>query len=244
MIDFGFNEKFAIITGGNRGIGKAIAETLLRYNAEVLITSTGNKPTWCYKYTKSHHEILDFTAPGSLKAFLSKLASYDRIDILVNNAGIHIPQPVDQIEDEDWVRVIKINLFGPMALIRGVVSRMKLAHRGWIINIGSIAGITSNPGSNAYSASKSGLIGLTRASALDLAPFNILINTLCPGITQTDMVDTILTSTQKDVFKKSIPMRRFANVQEIANMAVFLCSAKNTYITGQAIIVDGGKTIQ
>jgi NAD(P)-dependent dehydrogenase (short-subunit alcohol dehydrogenase family) len=121
---------------------------------------------------------------------------------------------------------------------------MKSKKSGKIVNISSIAGLVSKPGSGAYSTSKSGLIGLTRASALDLAPYNILVNALCPGPTKTDMLEEILSKEQRKSIKECIPLKRFATVEEIANFAVLLCSDLNTYITGQTIVVDGGSTTQ
>lgn len=244
MMRFDFRGKTAIVTGGSRGIGRAIAEALLRLDCRVIVTSTKAAPAWCKDHPHCVHKVLDFLDGRSIVSFLSEVASMDAIDVLVNNAGIHIPQPVYDIDEAAWDKVLKVNLYGPMRMMRAVTPKMKSARKGSIVNVSSIAGIVSKPGSNAYSASKSGLIGLTRASALDLAPYNVLVNALCPGTTQTDMVETVLTEKQKNAFKMSIPLGRLARVEEIANFAVFLCSDLNTYITGQTIIVDGGVTAQ
>ena len=116
------------------------------------------------------------------------------------------------------------------------------AKEGKILNISSVAGIISKPGQSSYSASKSGLIGLTRSCALDLAPHNVLVNALCPGTTQTPMVESVLSKEQKKDILINIPMNRFATITEIANFGVFLCSDMNTYMTGQTVVVDGGFT--
>lgn len=244
MMGFYFRGKTAIITGGSRGIGKAIAESLLRSNCRVIATSTGVAPVWCKDYPYCIHKEVDYLDEESIASFLSEVASMDVIDVLVNNAGIHIPQPVYDIDEAAWDKVLKVNLYGPMRMMRAVTPKMKSVRKGRIVNVSSIAGVVSKPGSGAYSASKSGLIGLTRASALDLAPYNVLVNALCPGTTQTDMVEAVLTEEQKNAFKMNIPLGRFACVEEIAHFVVFLCSDMNTYITGQTIIVDGGATVQ
>jgi 3-oxoacyl-[acyl-carrier protein] reductase len=244
MMNFDFKDKIAIVTGGNRGIGKAISEALLCLDCRVIITSTGNCPDWCKKYRCCEHRRIDFLDPISVENFSDEIISMVSIDILVNNAGIQIPQPVYELNEEDWDKVLKINLYGPMQMTRAVTPKMKVSAKGRVLNISSIAGIISKPGQSAYSASKAGLIGLTRSSALDMAPYNVLINALCPGPTSTDMVENLLTESQKKAIKDNIPLGRFARVEEIANYALFLCSDLNTYITGQTIIVDGGALAQ
>ncbi len=244
MMKIDFTGKTAIVTGGSRGIGRAIAEILLKLNCSVIITSTGTVPLWCKDFSKCSHKTVNFVDEASIRKFLNEVTSLKKTDVLVNNAGIHIPQPVYDIKETDWDKVLKINLYGPMRMMRAIIPKMKKVRQGRIVNVSSIAGLVSKPGSGAYSASKSGLIGLTRASALDLAPYNIIVNALCPGHTQTDMVETVLSEDQKESLRLMIPLKRFAKVEEIANFAVFLCSDINTYITGQTIVVDGGVTIQ
>lgn len=244
MIDFDFSEKTVIVTGGSRGIGRAIAEGILRRGGRVLITSTGEAPSWCAQYRLCSHLGMDFLNEASVVASIDVIASMNRIDVLVNSAGIHAPQAVCEITESDWERVLRVNLHGPMRVMRAAAPRMKAARSGRIVNIASMSGVVSKRCSGAYSASKSGLIGLTRASALDLAPYNVLVNALCPGTTQTDMVETVLTEEQKSEFRAGIPLGRFATVNEIANFAMFLGSDLNTYITGQTIVVDGGVTAQ
>lgn len=244
MMEIDFRGKVAIVTGGSRGIGKAIAESLLRLNCRVIITSTGDVPSWVFGYQNCECKTLNLLQEESISEFAAWIGSLTRIDALVNNAGTHIPQPVGEIDNTDWDNVLRINLYGPMRMVKAVASKMKTAGAGRIVNVSSMSGLVSKPGSCAYSASKSGLIGFTRASALDLAPYSILVNALCPGTTQTDMVETVLSESEKQEFVKSIPLGRFATVEEIANFAVFLCSDLNTYITGQTIVVDGGVTAQ
>ncbi len=241
---FDFKNKKVLITGASRGIGRSIAELFLTMGAEVTITGRGKPPDWMKRYKNCRYKKVDFRVKKNFTAFLKDLASWPSLDILINNAGIHIPEPIDGIKDDSWEQIMDVNLNAPMRITREASAKMKRAKSGRILNVSSIAGLVSKPGSDAYSASKSGLIGLTRASALDLAPYNCLVNALCPGHTQTDMIDTVLNAQQKEEFKKNIPMGRFADPSEIARFAVFLCSSFNTYITGQTIVVDGGVTIQ
>lgn len=244
MVKYDFSGKTAIVTGASRGIGKAIADKLLELNCEVVITSTGESPDWNKKYQKCLHRQVDFLSQRSVDAFLEEIDSMGNIDVLVNNAGIHIPQAIYDLDDQCWDKILRVNLYGPMQLMRKISKKMKAIKRGKIVNISSIAGLVSKPGSNAYSASKAGLIGLTRASALDLAPYGVLVNALCPGPTQTDLVERVLSQEQRKEIESAIPLKRFAKPEEIANVAVFLCSDLNTYLTGATIVVDGGLTIK
>lgn len=244
MITLDFTGKTAIVTGGSRGIGRAVAEALLKLNCSVCITSTQvNAPSWTQHYDNCKYIKLDLVKSRTITSFYKKISSLNKIDILVNNAGIQIPEAIYAITEEGWYKVLEVNLYGPMRLMRYVAKRMKKAKSGRIVNISSISAIISKQNSSAYSASKCGLIGLTRGCALDLAADGILVNALCPGYTETDMMNTV-SKKHRNIFKNSVPLGRFASVDEIANFVVFLCSDLNTYITGQAIVVDGGVTIQ
>lgn len=238
-----FSGKHAVVTGASRGIGEAIARTLLELGGAVTITSTGRRPDWLSNYADADHIQLDFQDPVSIRAFFVELERGSPIDILINNAGIHQPEPVDQITTEAWDRIFEVNLRGPMQTTRYVSAQMKRRRSGRIVNIASIAGTVCKENAAAYSTSKLGLIGFTRSSALDLAPFGILVNSVSPGTTQTEMVERVLTEEQRKRFLAGIPLGRFANPQEIATCAVFLASDLNSYMTGQNIIVDGGTVI-
>lgn len=242
---FDFSSKTAVITGGSRGIGRAIAEALLSFGCKIIITSTASRaPKWLPVDGAADHRHLDFCDQASIDAFLAQLNGVDNIDILVNNAGAHSPQTVTEIDEASWNKLFRINVVGPMLLMRSIGQRMKERKNGRIVNVGSIAGTVCKPNSGAYAASKMALIGLTRAGAIDFAPYNVLVNTLCPGTTQTEMVEKILSDAEKKHFLRNVPLGRFAEPAEIANFAVFLASDLNTYITGQTIIVDGGTAIQ
>jgi 3-oxoacyl-[acyl-carrier protein] reductase len=242
MIDF--SGKIAIVTGGTRGIGKAIVSLLNEHGCEVIYTGTDPRSSGSFQYCR--YEGLDLSSLSSVSRFQSEVVSVlPHIDILINNAGINIIEPIQEIDDGNWERVIKINLSGAMRLMRCCVKKMMEAgNSGKILNISSIFGVVSREKRNSYTASKAGLVGLTRSSALDLAQKGILINALCPGFTNTELTASILSQYEMRRLAQDIPLSRFAEVDEIAKIAVFLCSDMNTYMTGQTIIADGGFVAQ
>lgn len=235
-----FEEKTALVTGSTRGIGKSIADLLAELGCRVIYTGTSEES----KCKQGHTYLqLDLSDDESIAAFLKKLEDVPSIDILVNNAGTNKIDPIYELKQCDWDKIIKVNLTGSMLLTKEVSKKMiSNKCQGRILNISSIFGLVSKAKRNSYSASKSAVIGLTRASALDLAPYNILVNVLCPGFTRTDLTASILSKQDMEDLCKEIPLERFANESEIAQTAVFFCSDLNTYITGQAIVVDGGFT--
>ncbi len=162
--------------------------------------------------------------------------------MIVNNAGINDINDIDKITDDEIERAMQTNLVSPMMLLRAFVPQMKLQNYGRIVNIGSIWGIVSKRGRVVYSATKHGIHGLTKTLAVELAEYNILVNTVCPGFTLTEL--TKKNNTDEEIAKISlnIPMGRMAESEEIASMVCYLVSDKNTYATGQLIAVDGGFT--
>jgi len=238
-----FRGRRALVSGASRGIGEAIARTLLDLGASVAVTSTGSAPAWIAGYPNATYFDLDFGRPATVGEFFRRVEPFGPLDVLVNNAGIHQPQSVDEITDAAWEAIFEVNLRGPMQLMRHFAAQMKSRRSGRIVNVASIAGTVCKRGAGAYSSSKLGLVGFTRAAAIDLAPFGVLVNAVSPGTTQTEMVERILAEEQKRTFVAGIPMGRFARPQEIANAVVFLASDLNTYITGQNLIVDGGTVI-
>jgi len=242
-----FKNKTAIITGATRGIGEGIANSLWGLGCNIIVTGTGMETKLSkriIKKTRFKYLQLDFLNPKSLNKFLDYIKKLKNIDILVNNAGICINQPIDEIREENWRKVLQVNLTGPMILMKIVAKIMKKKKKGKILNISSIFGVVSKETRNAYSASKTGIIGLTRATSLDLAKYNILVNALCPGFTLTKLTKSVLGRAGIVKIRKTIPLQRLAKVDDIANVALFLCSYLNTYVTGQTIIADGGFTIQ
>jgi 3-oxoacyl-[acyl-carrier protein] reductase len=242
MIDF--TNKIAVVTGGTRGIGKCIVEMLAEAGCTVVFTGTHSDGERCDR-PNIRFEPLNMLDDTSMQGFCRRIsAKYSCIDILINNAGINRIEPIDEIRQDNWDAILKVNLTGAMQVTRCVASIMKHAKAGGkIVNISSIFGIVSKEKRNSYSASKAGLIGLTRACALDLAPDNILVNALCPGFTKTELTASVLSEEQRVALAAEVPLQRFAEVEEIARVALFLASEFNTYITGQAITADGGFTI-
>lgn len=238
-----FSGKTAIVTGGTRGIGKCITRQLLDAGCDVIYTGTGKPDP---ELRAARFAQLNLSDTASIERFVQEVvAPHPGIDILVNNAGINKIEPVDEITDDDWEKILTVNLTGAMRMTRAVSKNMKLHGKGGrILNLSSIFGVVSKARRDAYSASKTGLIGLTRASALDLAPDSILVNAICPGFTMTELTKTILSKQDREVLKSEVPLGRFAEVDEIARAALFLCSPANTYITGQTLVVDGGFTIR
>jgi 3-oxoacyl-[acyl-carrier protein] reductase len=236
--------KKAIVTGGTRGIGKSIVSKMIDSGCKVIYTGTNEKPKSTIKNTI--YKQLDLSDKKSINQFINDvIKESDKIDILVNNAGINIIESIDKINFDNWQKILSINLTSPMCLMREISKIMrKYRIRGKILNISSIFGYVSKSKRSSYSASKFGLIGLTKSASLDLAPYNVLVNALCPGFTLTELTKSILSDNDINRLKSQIPLGRFAKVEEIANVALFLCSDLNTYITGQTIIVDGGFTSQ
>lgn len=219
--------KLALVTGGSRGIGKAIVDKLTESGAVVTYTSTNE---------------LDFSDDKSVKNYIDKIKDID-FDILINNAGICINNSIEDISYEDFDKVQKVNLYGPFKITQAVCRNMKKKGYGRIVNISSIKGTGSSERRLSYTTSKSGLNGMTRTMAMDLAKDGILVNTISPGFTNTELTDSMLTQFDKDYLTERIPMNRFGEVEDIANLVNFFVSDLNTYVTGQDIIIDGGYSV-
>lgn len=216
----------ALVTGASRGIGKAVAAKL---------HSDG------YDVTTPSHTELDLANVESIDFFCREHQN-ETFDVLVNNAGVNDVHSVEDITEEELVRMTQINLLAPLRLIRGLVPNMKKHHYGRIVNIGSIWGLTGKPGRTVYAATKHGIHGITQTLAVELAPYNILVNTVCPGFTLTDLTRKNNTPEQIEDISNDIPVGRMAQPEEQAAVICFLAEECNTYITGQQIAVDGGYT--
>jgi len=243
-----FENKTVVVTGGTRGIGAATVEAFLESGARVYATGTDlqvlNELNESAKSKTKPVEYLylDFTLPDSVSECLGILSKLDRIDVLVNNAGVNKINPIDEIAEEDWDWINAVNLRGPFLITKMLAKKMKEQKSGRIVNISSIFGVVSKEKRAAYSTTKWGLIGLTKAIALDLAPDNILVNVVSPGFVDTELTRRVLGEEGIDELVGKIPQLRLANCKEIAKTVLFLASEHNTYITGQNIIVDGGFT--
>jgi 3-oxoacyl-[acyl-carrier protein] reductase len=242
---FDFRGTTALVTGGSRGIGRAIALAMLAGGGSVVVTSTHEAPPeWIRDWPAATHVRLDMLDERSIAIFLERIdTNAARIDILVNNAGVHELTPIDDFSAAVWERIHRVNVLGPTRLISHFALPMKAHGYGRVVNIASIAGDVCKPDASAYASSKLALIGLSRSVAADLAPHGILVNAVSPGTTRTEMVDRSLSPERQRTLIGRIPLGRFAEVEEVAVVAAFLASRLNTYITGQNIVVDGGTSI-
>ena len=219
-------EKTALITGSTGGIGKYLVSSL---KEDVTVVSPTRKE-------------LDLSSNSSINNYISSLDI--PIDIIVNCAGIHKAGNCEDLTEYDFQNVLQINLIAPFQIISGLAKGMKERKYGRILNISSIWSVIAKEKRSIYSASKSGLDGLTRTLALELAPFNILVNSIAPGYVDTKMIQLYNSEKELEKIKKIIPLGRFAKPNEIGELAKFMCSEKNSYITGQIIPIDGGYTTQ
>ena len=232
-IDFKYQN--VLITGGTRGIGQQIAQDMATLGASVTITGTKKR----YESNGIKCIPVNFLDNASTENFIKEI-SEQTFDVCVNNAGINKIDPFCEVKEQDWNDIMKVNLTAPFLIQQAVCKNMLKQGYGKIVNISSIWGTVSIPHRASYSASKFGLRGLTMASAAELAQYNILINTVSPGFTLTDLTKQILGEQGIEDLTKQIPMRRMAEVEEISRVVLFMCSKLNTYISGQNIIVDGG----
>ena len=241
-----FTNKTVIVTGGTRGIGASLANAFCLTGAKVLITGTKNEDDVNLDISNHknnvHYHQLDLLSNESVQQFLYAVNKLDKVDVLINNAGVNKIKTISEISEEDWDWINAVNLKGPFLLSRNVSEKMKQQESGKIINIASIFSVVSKEKRAAYSTTKWGLIGFTKAVALDLAPFNVLVNAVSPGFVDTALTRRIIGPKNIKKLVETIPQKRLANTDEIANVVLFLCSDLNTYITGQNIIVDGGFT--
>ena len=186
---------------------------------------------------------MDLAYSSSIRSYLKKYSD-TKIDILVNNAGINIVSELSDIKDEEWDQVLSVNLKAPRIILQIIVEKMKESKWGRVVNVGSLYSHISREGRGSYTASKSALRGLTQTWALELAPFNILVNMVCPGFVLTDLTKETNTPEQLEEITNSIPIKKLADPKDIAEVVFFLASDRNNYITGQSIIVDGGYLCQ
>jgi NAD(P)-dependent dehydrogenase (short-subunit alcohol dehydrogenase family) len=249
---FDLSGRVALVTGGSKGLGKAMARGFAEAGANVVISSRHDdelKAAAAEIVAGLNVQCATIVADMNQRADVARLASeavkqFGRIDILVNNAGSNTPQQIDQITDEAWDRIIELNLTSCMAMSRALVPQMKERKWGRIIHISSIMGLASKEGRNSYSATKSALIGLARASALDLGDYNITVNCIAPGPFLTDLPGKMLSDAEKQVFATRTALGRWGNPRELAGPALLLASEAGSYITGQVITVDGGCLIK
>jgi 3-oxoacyl-[acyl-carrier protein] reductase len=240
------SDQAAIVTGASRGIGRAIALQLAREGAHIAAISrsveSASAPaaeiTACGVTFRPY--AVDISSSEAVSAAVEKIAAdFGRIDILVNNAGITRDGLLMRMEDAAWQEVLQTNLSGAFYWTRAVSRHMIKARQGRILNVSSVIGLHGNAGQANYAAAKAGLIGLTKSTAKELASRGVTCNALCPGFIRTDMTDA-LPAELKTRLLENIPLKRFGEPVDIAHLAAFLCGPGGSYITGQALSVDGG----
>jgi len=238
--------KIALITGGTRGIGKAIAERFLEAGASVILTGTDAAEIDRLNSANTTERVsylqLNFNDQASVAAFVIRLNDFDRIDVLINNAGINKIALNTETTDEDFDLLHNVNVKGPYVLCREVSKLMKKNGYGRIVNITSIWSAITRPGRSIYTTNKNAVAGLTKTLAIELGKYDILVNSVGPGFTLTELTATTNTTEELQKITELIPMNRMAQPVEIANVILFLSSNLNSYLTGQNIIVDGGYT--
>lgn len=241
------NGKVALVTGASRGIGRAIAVELAKQGANVAVNYSGSE-------AKANEVVDEIKALGreaiaiqsnvgdsdSVQNMVKEVIStFGTVDILVNNAGITRDNLLMRMKEDEWDDVININLKGVFNCTKAVTRQMMKQRSGRIINIASIVGVSGNPGQANYVAAKAGVIGLTKTTAKELASRNITVNAIAPGFITTDMTDKLPEEVKTEMLKQ-IPLAKFGEPKDIANVVLFLASEHSNYMTGQTLHVDGG----
>lgn len=245
---FDLSGRVALVTGGSKGLGKAMARGLAECGADVMICSRKEEELAAAKAeieeglnVRVEYRVTDMLNRKEVDALAAEtLSTFGKVDILINNAGSNRPQPIDEIEDEVWDEIIELNLTSIMRLTRALVPQMKERKWGRVIHISSVLGVGSKPARNAYSATKSSLIGFAKASALDLGPHGVTVNCIGPGPFLTDLPMSLLSEAEKEEFAQMTALHRWGEPRELAGPAVMLASDAGSYITGEILLVDGG----
>jgi len=240
------NGEIALVTGATRGIGESIADEFAKTGAMVIGTATTKEGAENISNRLSsadldgHGIVLDIANTEQISETIKTLKQSDLMpSILVNNAGISLENLLMRIKEEEWEKVIAINLSSAFYLSKAVIGSMLKNRHGRIINIGSVQGSTGAPGHSHYSAAKAGLIGLTKSLAQEVGSRNITVNAISPGYVSTDMTKDIDEEMNQSLLEQ-IPLKRFGKPIDIAKTAIYLASSSGSYITGETINVNGG----
>jgi len=240
----------ALVTGGSRGIGRALALAFADAGAEVMICGRQVKDLEAAADElrgttgrRIEFEVADLSCREQAERLADQaVQKMGGIDILVNNAGYNVVQSIDAVEDTTWDGLLELNLSSCMALTRALAPGMKERRWGRVIHISSIMALASTAGRNAYSATKAALVGLAKASALDLGPFQVTVNCIAPGPIATEMPMSILSQEQQDQLANRTALGRWGKPEELQGVALLLASEAGAYITGSVFVVDGGAT--
>lgn len=240
MNQIDLKSRHAIVTGAARGIGLAIARRLLASGARVSLWDVDGAALAAH--AEFHTATVDITSPESVAdAAASTIKAFGKVDILVNNAGIAGPNAkVWELDPADWNRVININLTGAFLCCRAVIPHLLRNGYGRIVNIASIAGKEGNPNAAHYSASKAGVVALTKSLGKELATSNVLVNCITPAVIETDILKQ-MTQGHIDYMRSKIPMNRFGRMEEAAALAAWLCSEDCSFSTGAVFDLSGGR---
>ncbi len=240
----------AIVTGGGRGIGRTICLAMAQAGADLLIADidlpsaeeVAAEVTRLGRRAQAHQA--DVTNKAAVQGMVDAcVAGLGRLDVLVNNAGIFPIAPVAVMREEDWDRVIAINLKSVFLCSQAALAPMRQAGGGRIVNMASVSGLVGAMGMAHYAASKAGVIGFTRALAREAAPMNITVNAVAPGIIETETTSRLFPTPALDQYRAQVPMRRLGTPEDVVGLVVFLSSPAARYITGQVYAVDGGYTM-
>jgi len=245
---FDLTGKVALITGGGRGLGRAMARGFAENGAAVMLSARSEnelrlaaEELTAELPARIEWMVTDMTKRKDVDRLAAEtLRQFGRVDILVNNAGGNVPQSIEKVIDEDWDRLVELNLTSCMRLTRALVPQMQKRKWGRIIHISSVLGLGGKDRRNVYCATKSALIGMARASAIDLGPDNITVNCIAPGPFLTDLPEKVLTDVEKQEYVARTVLGRWADPEEIIGPALLLASEAGSYITGSTLLVDGG----
>jgi NAD(P)-dependent dehydrogenase (short-subunit alcohol dehydrogenase family) len=245
---FDLTGRVALVTGGSKGLGKAMARGFAAAGADIVISSRHEDELASAigeicegTSARGAFLVADMTDRLQAEGLARRAAErFGRVDILVNNAGSNAPQPIDAIRNEDWDRILELNLSAGMALCRALVPGMKERRWGRIIHISSIMGLASKEGRHVYSATKSALIGMARAGAVELGSWGITVNCIAPGPFLTGPNLKMLTEAERQAFTDRTALGRWGDTREIVGPALLLASDAGSYVTGTTLVVDGG----
>ncbi|MBN2391861.1 MAG: glucose 1-dehydrogenase [Anaerolineae bacterium] len=248
---FRMDNRVALITGGNRGLGKAMAEALAEAGANVVVTSRSadDAATVAEQLTSQYGRVCrgyacDVTKPADITTLVANvIAEFGQIDALINNAGINIRGSIEALSLEEFREVQDTNVTGMWLLCREVAPHMKVRRYGRVINVGSMLSVVAISDRTPYATSKGAVLQFTRALALEWAPWNITANAMLPGPFGTEMNRPLLEDPEKyQAFVSQIPLGRWGELEEIGSLALFLASDASSFVTGAGILIDGGWT--